>query len=673
MNNASFARNMLRFLRAWLLRVLAAMWRSNATRVFIVIWFLIVVAAPLREIACTTFASGHEFFSIFGDEELEDDSKIPISSLPLHDAVARLEDSQHLDLSADRYRVLIKKHPKNAMLIARFLTFALATKLINRVPFHVMTGAQSPSSSPPSFPLGINAPIMSGAFSSSDVREIKRLRELISFAQRGQKLDPQNAFFDAVIIRCCVELKRDEIAFQILAESRFKKFYDSYEMDGMRALGDAARQRYPYTIEYRSSLGDDEYWSPRFDIGEVILLSEMWHRKKQKYTQKSSDLRAFQLQSLKRRADFAQLYAKILFSRSRSVQQNAHTTLLFIWRNNWSQKSPPLFNFSLKDNRIWSRSFADEALELEQPMIAKETMKIAAAFEKLHQCLITSEADDDFSFSKLHILSSFEAMALGQIILSIALFVFLSVFLNRAEKTLRLNKVAVNSALAGAGCGAVFLLFCYFLFYTGRYQDHDKINNLLTMVGVTGFLLAPLSVIWLWHIFIKVEHVNKELKTLSGHLIEYSMSPPLKKLLDFAAFSAVVQLWIFAAIHLVCDALSISSFKIPFLNSETFYSSNGDGWVSFGLGILVLLLYCVMVWRWPTQASHRAFSYARLRSFRSACSISIATGSVIFLLCILMSVPTRRDAAQKFDAYLKHDGLWLATGQNSAQWIAKLK
>ena len=285
MNN-SFARDVLWWLRAWLLRVLVAIYHSKAARVFFAVWILILTVAPLREIALTTFKSDHSFGDVFDtDHDNFEETNDSVLSLPLNDAIARLETSQEPAQAAKLYRDLLKRHPKNAMLIARFLDMSLVNSWIDRRPFY-LPQPTFPASAP-----GVNAP--PAYVISPNADDIKRFNDLISVAQRGQKLDSQNAFFDAIIVRCCVELKRDKEAYRVLANSRHKKFYESYAMDVVRAIGNSALQRQPFAVEYRSILGTDEYWTRRFDFGNDLLLSEMWHREKQKIARRAADSNTF--------------------------------------------------------------------------------------------------------------------------------------------------------------------------------------------------------------------------------------------------------------------------------------------------------------------------------------------------------------------------------------------
>ena len=230
MNNTSFARNMLRFLRAWFLRVLAAAWRSNAARVFFVIWILIVAVAPLREIALTTFMSDDRFYNVFSENESDFGDEVHLAPT-LSERISFIENHRSPSLSVGFYRELLQKNPRDGFLIARYLVLSLCD-----VPFHrqVVYAGEKP------YELQISQTEKSA---QSD-----RLEGLVSIARRGQEIEPQNAFFDAVLVRIFVSLERDEEAYRVLDASRDKNIFDDYSMQVMNILFEVLDDKHPHRI-----------------------------------------------------------------------------------------------------------------------------------------------------------------------------------------------------------------------------------------------------------------------------------------------------------------------------------------------------------------------------------------------------------------------------------------
>ena len=274
-------------------------------------------------------------------------------------------------------------------------------------------------------------------------------------------------------------------------------------------------------------------------------------------------------------------------------------------------------------------------------------------------------------------MSMLQGVVLIQIGIALTLWTISSLFLIRATHVDFNAQIAQRSAFWSALVGALFLCMLY-NFVLKRLLLNDSATNQNMMNSFIACLVAFLTLPFLLALsrhasLTQFSSTSRaRVNTISQWINEYSNRAPLRKLYDFAAFSALSQLLAFSAFHLVNTLLGNTNVKLPFLRNNVWIESVGALWC-LGAALFLAFLHSFVVWRFPADATHKINYHTTLRSFRCACGLLVICSSVIYGGSLIASLPTRHAVSQKFDAYLKHDGLWLATGQNSAQWIAKLK
>jgi hypothetical protein len=132
---------------------------------------------------------------------------------------------------AAQYDKLIAQHPDKAWLLAMHLHSNLNT-----------------------LPLDNN-----GAIVSSSQFSAKELQHAISIAERGRKLEPQNAFFDTALFTLLLASRRDEAALRVLDRASRKKTYDDHELDRVQNSIAARELIRPLVLEEKRNLTSHFY------------------------------------------------------------------------------------------------------------------------------------------------------------------------------------------------------------------------------------------------------------------------------------------------------------------------------------------------------------------------------------------------------------------------------
>jgi hypothetical protein len=125
-----------------------------------------------------------------------------------------------------RYDQLIKKYPDDVWLIARRLRYALSSYRANRLGGELSDGAivQHLQAGEPSPERSDNKP----NFTSAD------LQRAIVLAKRGQKLEPNNSFFDWALCIFSLMGWRDKEAWQALDSGARKTAWDNHQLEDAR-------------------------------------------------------------------------------------------------------------------------------------------------------------------------------------------------------------------------------------------------------------------------------------------------------------------------------------------------------------------------------------------------------------------------------------------------------
>jgi hypothetical protein len=197
-------------------------------------WLLILAAPPLREQFLTQIEPGHYYGgwaygplrSGFGFVEAP---PLP-ADLPRDarlQAVALEEQENGAGKFGRGYDALIKQYPKEAWLIARRLKKAVGEMRSDRVGGELSdsyldrnkaAGKPSPERDPKQLNFKPN-----------------ELEEVIALARRGQKLEPDNAFFDWMLVYFLMSGWRDGEAWQVLSQAAKKPRFNDYEREWLQA------------------------------------------------------------------------------------------------------------------------------------------------------------------------------------------------------------------------------------------------------------------------------------------------------------------------------------------------------------------------------------------------------------------------------------------------------
>ena len=412
------------------------------------------------------------------------------------------------------------------------------------------------------------------------------------------------------------------------------------------------------------------------DIGRSaeVLLSQVWKAEKT-FTKNANSRRAAQQRAQQRRADIALLLAKALLGRYPYPVSHLHYSILAAWRNDWSKKQRfKAKNFSY-DNRVLSERFAKRALQWKQPQTAMQTRRIATLNRNIFRSSFQPYGENPYFFRGLRMLSVLQGFALLQIGIALILCSLASMFLIRAEQVAVKPQRVTKSIIIGTFLGVLCYGILYYCTYTRRLPGdglHPK-TIVSCIVSFVGVLTIPFLTILLHHIFVAVRaNCTSSSRSRLSFIEEYERRAPLRKLYDFAVFATLSQLMVFIVFLFFHLAAGRTVVILPVVAYSVGIELESTLWC-LGLAIFALFLHCLRAWRFPSNASHKTNYHAVLRSFRAACSILIATSTVIYFVSLLASLPARHNIARQIDQCITHDNLWMQTGQDSAQWIAKLR
>jgi hypothetical protein len=264
------------------------------------------------------------------------------------------------DSVAAQYDKLIARHPQKAWLLALHLHSNLNTLEVDN----------------------------NGAIVASSRFSVRELQHAISVAERGRKLEPQNAFFDAALFTLLLASRRDEAALRVLDQASRKTTYDDHELDRVQNSIAARELVRPLVLEEKRNLTSHFYDIRRrtqYAFGELDqtlgrtagLVAALMRK---------AELQENHARAIKVRSDLARLLALAMQGRTnRSSAKGLVAPLVTAWSGKSSRVLDKRLPRSLRAGtpererarvQLAAQLFADYARRHGQASIAQETFRL---------------------------------------------------------------------------------------------------------------------------------------------------------------------------------------------------------------------------------------------------------------------------------------------------------
>lgn len=395
------------------------------------------------------------------------------------------------------YDALIHRFPGQAWLIANRVRFTTRQPLNNRVAEGLQT---PPTASLPPTPM---------AFMPSE------LEQTIAIAQQGQRLEPDNSFYDWIIAQCLYGLRRDDEALAVLHQAAAKPHYDAHLEDDLQAEIATRQLARPLLSEEKLMVMAGE-----------LLPHYAGHRQTARLAV-AAGVRAERAgdhqQALTIYYDVARLGAVIrkddYFLIGRLVGIAIQSTA---WSGKTRQETPAeksQYNNRSNDmGQLAARKFALYATSHGRPDIAAATQREAQAMAQFQQLVTPALAGDTTifgiprrTFNTLSNLWWASANLLPQLLLNMALWLGLSLILRYrlAPRREAVSWLDVTSLLITCSCVTIALMMLGLVLGAGWNQIqitgvHPDAQELIALVSkllivapaVLGAMLCGCGVLW---------------------------------------------------------------------------------------------------------------------------------------------------------------------------------
>lgn len=251
------------------------------------------------------------------------------------------------------------------------------------------------------------------------------------WARQGRALEPDNAFFDAVLALCLFGQSRDAEAMAAMRAGAAKSRYDEHSMDIQRArLRFFSRQR-GLTLEEKTMLRND-------------FNRRLWQRLAEfvAWQARQSKARGQEKSGLQDAAALARLMGRAMRQSETFWQLNEPLQAqVWLWRNALSDQSQSRNRVNKATN---AAAFAQSARKVGLPEIARETGILATEnrqFERLYLQWATDENVFDYLFGggriarehRLPLWAVLQIFTVYQVLFLAICAVFLSLFLWRSK------------------------------------------------------------------------------------------------------------------------------------------------------------------------------------------------------------------------------------------------
>ncbi len=490
-----------------------------------------------------------------------------------------------------------------------------------------------------------------------------QLNRAIEVARRGQKLEPNNSYFDWNLIYFLLCANRDEEALRVLDAASHQPIYDDHSCDLLAAFIRARERVRPTLIEekWADVYNDSGYGTFDKATHVINLLSWLAWQKQQ-----NGDVQG----AISIRAALARLINAMSDARATHLN-NSQQRLKAIWRYDLR----PLFSYSSTSRprirpslHAAANNFGTFALANNRPEIARETQNIV---QKAANRDLLYRRYDGFMLSRIFFYTLFTKGCLWSIGVSLALYVALSILLllSKPVQVERRDVWKVTPLLAFAALIGIFCLnFALSHLQAGGYEPWDlsgEMPQTLWLLG-TGMVLlfgAPISLNGLWCALSAWWRERKapEVKAVATGL----------KILRYALFFVVGSTWFYAisysivAFVMLWQGVTSWNVTLPALGEVDFRQP----WQNLLFIWPIVAAFSLVSWFFYARifaAPPRTHSLYALRRFRQTLLALVPVYSALWVLVALLSIPQRRLAETQLDDLLRHGEVYVA--QNMSKY-----
>ncbi len=548
----------------------------------------------------------------------------------------------------EKYNALMKQWTRDPIPVARWLRHTANILKDVRVAGGLESLPQS-TVAPAGMAIPAPTPTPKPSYTPSE------LNHAIAVARSGQKLEPQNSYFDWMLIYFLLCARRDNEAIRVLDAASRKQFYDDHSCDVVAAFIHARERVRPTLIEEKWT--DVIYGQNLFFNGPHIarLFSWIAWQKDQ-----AGDVQG----ALSIRGDLARMGQLIGNGHCISLFEDFSRPISRIaWRRDLRPSSlSSARRFSATSWRTDADDFADYAMAHHRPDIAREThvfVQNSAARQLLYRSYTSVIS------SRVLIYIGLGVSCLLSIAFFIALYVALSILL-LLSPSVEVERRDVWSLALFLALTALVGIFCLHFAIahlgTDGYNAFDLSRETsstlwLLAIGVVLLFITPLLLSALWCALGSWRRARQSPETRTP--------APGLKIMRLAQFFVCGSAWSYAIAYSVVAAVmawqgvTMWSVKVPALGEIYF----NEPWWNLLLVWPAVALFSLVSWFCYARffaAPPRTHTLYALRRFRQTLLALVPIYSAFWISIALLSLPQRHRAEAQLNDLLQHGEVYVA-------------
>jgi hypothetical protein len=475
-------------------------------------------------------------------------------------------------------------------------------------------------------------------------------QQTFALTKQGQQLEPDNAFFDAVLIYLYLAAYRDNDAMRVLASVLQKSRYDDHLFAERRHFIRAHEKVRPLILEEKLALRPAHWNSSNLDRIAMLLSWQAW--KMERTGQKT--------RGLKLRHQIAQFAFLMMRSQPHSdasylAQSLVNKAYSFHPWNKFApgQKPPKRQRGKISMN---TATFANTAQLLGQNDIARETLRMA---EKSAQTLDARQNDSSSQglFERdYHWLGGWHELRLAflvQFALMMAASTVLGFFLIASYNAQPSREAIIASTRWSLG----FVVLCAALFLFLTLQQQATFSSPLyggINISLGACVIFPIIVSALYTWMGAKKQLQKLRKTSSETPLEKRdiLSIGVSWSFFVTAIAAIIS-WLIC----IYSVSNLGRITLPFItwNSLPVVISD-DPEATFIIGAFLfgaIYVAWFFAWRAFTPKTLQPLLHGALRLHRNALSAFALCSVALYIIAILLSLPHRNTMNAQFENYLQ--------------------
>lgn len=546
------------------------------------------------------------------------------------------EEAIDSKVRTQHYDRLIQRFPREVWLVANRLRYTTQWFNDDRVAGDLQTMPGSP-------------PRQQKSFTATE------LAQAIATAQKGRRLEPDNAYFDWMLAYFLFTDYRDEEALAVLHEATTKPRYDDHTLQDLQASVAVRELARPLLFEEKVAVSAALVLPHLVKHRHVARLAVWEGVKAERAGDHESALQIY--------ADVARLGARMRESSHYLIQSLVAMAIETIaWqgveRKLSKAEEKRLFTLhyghgAAERARVLSQRFARYAASHGHADLAEEARRngeaVARFREQVHfpVDIITGFPDRKFA----HVLTLWWASAalLPQLLLTAFVWVVLSVILWRKQVFGgSVRSLDVASSVLVSGCASALWMAVAVRLGAGWGRLLGRDNGANEAIAALGALVAITPAL-LGAAYCAAATMWRHRRTLQAAkmLSKKDTSALLWWERDLSPLLNLIGTW---ALHLLTIAAWVNLVIAPLSNEQQNYTLP-----------LILSSLCVLRWviKWLyfTPVSLRPITGYGLRWYRQTLGAFLLLSSTAYLLLSLASLPLRRDADAKMDDIIRRGEL----------------